>query len=206
MNEFEPLVFIVDDDDSVRKALTRLIQSVNMKVECFTSSEAFLSRPRYEGPCCLVLDIRMPGLSGLDLQEKLAKDKLALPIIFITGHGTIPMSVRAIKAGAVDFLEKPFEDQALLDLIKQALERDRQTRQEYAHQREILERFESLTLREREILSYVVMGKLNKQIALQLGISEKTVKVHRAHVMEKMQAKSLADLVRASRILPIPKV
>jgi FixJ family two-component response regulator len=199
------MVFVVDDDDSVRKALTRLIQSVGIKVECIASAEAFLLRPRYEGPCCLVLDIRMPGLSGLELQEELTKKSLTLPIIFITGHGTIPMSVRAMKAGAIDFLEKPFEDQALLDLIKHAFERDRQAKHEYTEKRGILERFESLTPREREILSLLVTGKLNKQIALQLGISEKTVKIHRAHVMEKMRAESLTDLVRLSGILPAPK-
>ena len=206
MNELEPMVFVVDDDDSVRKALTRLIQSVGIKVECFASAEAFLLRQRYEGPCCLVLDIRMPGLSGLDLQEKLTKANLTLPIIFITGHGTIPMSVRAMKAGAIDFLEKPFEDQALLDLIKHAFECDRQAKQEHAEKSEILKRFESLTPREQEVLALVVTGKLNKQIAIELDISEKTVKFHRAHVMEKMQAESLADLVRVSGILPIRKV
>jgi FixJ family two-component response regulator len=206
VNKFEPLVFVVDDDDSIRKALTRLIRAVGITVECFASAEAFLLRQRYEGPCCLVLDIRMPGLSGLDLQEKLTKANLTLPIIFMTGHGTIPMSVRAMKAGAMDFLEKPFEDQALLDLIKRALERDRQARQEHDEQGGILERYESLTPREREILALVVTGKLNKQVALQLDISENTVKVHRARVMEKMRAKSLADLVRVSGLLPLPKV
>lgn len=205
MSELEPMVFVVDDDDSVRKALTRLIQSVGIKVECFASAEAFLLRQRYEGPCCLVLDIRMPGLSGLELQENLTKANLTLPIIFITGHGTIPMGVRAIKAGAIDFLEKPFEDQALLDLIKHAFECDRRAKQEHAEKRGILQRFESLTPREQEILALMVTGKLNKQIATQLNISEQTVKFHRAHVMEKMQAESLTDLVRMSGILPIRK-
>lgn len=206
MNELEPMVFVVDDDDSVRKALTRLIASVGIKVESFASAEAFLLRQRYEGPCCLVLDIRMPGLSGLDLQERLAKARLTLPIIFMTGHGTIPMSVRAIKAGAIDFLEKPFEDQELLDLIKHAFECDRQAKQEHTEKSKILKHFELLTPREQEVLALVVAGKLNKQIADQLDISEKTVKVHRARVMEKMRAESLADLVRISGILPIPKV
>ena len=206
MNELDPMVFIVDDDDSVRKALTRLIQSVGINVESFASAEVFLSRQRYEGPCCLILDIRMPGMSGLDLQEALGKANQALPIIFMTGNGTVPMSVRAMKAGAIDFLEKPFEDQALLDLIKHAVECDRQAKQEQAEKSEILERFESLTPREQEVLALIVTGKLNKQIAIALGISEKTVKVHRAHVMEKMRAESLADLVRVSGILPLPKI
>jgi len=205
MSEAESMVFVVDDDDSLRKALMRLIQSVGMKVEGFASAETFLLRPQHEGPCCLVLDVRMPGLSGLDLQEKLARANPTLPIIFITGHGTVPMSVKAMKAGAIDFLEKPFEDQALLDLITHALAGNRQTRQAHAEQSKILERFASLTPREREILSLVVTGKLNKQVAMQLDISEQTVKVHRARVMEKMRVESLADLIRISGILSIPK-
>lgn len=206
MNESEPMVFIIDDDDSVRKALTRLVQSAGMKVESFVSAEAFLSRQRYEGPSCLVLDIRMPGMSGLDLQETLARADITLPIIFMTGHGTIPMSVRAMKAGALDFLEKPFEDQTFLDLVKHAVDCDRQAKQKFAGRRENLKHFESLTPREQDVLALIVTGKLNKQIAIELGISEKTVKVHRAHVMEKMRAESLADLVRISEILPLPKI
>jgi FixJ family two-component response regulator len=206
VNEVKPLVFVVDDDESVRKALTRLIQSVGIQVESFASAEAFLLRPRYEGPCCLVLDIRMPGLSGLDLQKELTRANLTVPIIFMTGHGTIPMSVRAMKAGAIDFLEKPFEDQAILDLIKHAIERDTQAKQEHAGKSEIFKRYESLTPREQEILALVVRGTLNKQIAIQLVISEKTVKVHRARVMEKMGAESLADLIRLSGMLPLPRV
>jgi len=206
VNELESMVFVVDDDNSVRKALTRLIRSIGINVESFASAEAFLSRQRYEGPSCLILDIRMRGLSGIELQEELNKANITLPIIFITGHGTIPMGVRAIKAGAIDFIEKPFEDQAILDLIKHAFECDRRAKQEKSEKDKILKCLGYLTPRERDVLALVVAGKLNKQIAIQLGISEKTVKVHRAHVMEKMHAESLAELVRISTILPLPKV
>ena len=196
MTDTYPIVFIVDDDDSVRKALTRLINSVGLNVETFVSAHDFLKREPHNGPACLVLDIRMPGLSGLDLQDELVAAGRTLPIIFISGHGNIPISVRAMKAGAVDFIEKPFEDQALLDAINQSLKKDRQAKLEQAEVREIQRRVDSLTPREREVFAHVVSGKLNKQIAFELGTSERTIKAHRARVMKKMQAKSLADLIR----------
>ena len=196
MRETEPIVFIVDDDESVRKALSRLIKSVDLKVETFSSANDFLKRDPYDGPACLVLDIRMPGLSGLDLQAELAKSERTSSIVFITGHGNIPMSVQAIKAGAVDFLEKPFEEQALLDAVHLAIQKDRLVKEKLAELRKIQERVESLTPREREVFALVVTGMLNKQIAFEMDISEKTIKVHRARVMQKMQADSLADLVR----------
>jgi RNA polymerase sigma factor (sigma-70 family) len=192
----EPLVFIVDDDAAVRRSVERLIRSVGLNVESFASADEFLRREPPEGPACVVLDVRMPGLSGLDLQEKLAAADLAIPIIFMTGHGTVPMSVRAMKAGAVDFLQKPFDDQDLLDAVHQALERDRQARLADEQLQNVRQRMETLTPREREVFALVVSGMLNKQIAAELGTSEKTIKVHRARVMQKMHADSLADLVR----------
>ena len=196
MTQSNPTVFVVDDDASVRKSLARLMRSVGLNVEMFASAQEFLRRERVEGPGCLVLDVRMPGLSGLDLQEALAAAGISIPIIYITGYGDIPMSVQAMKAGAVDFLPKPFKDQDLLDAIHQAIDRDIQRRQEQAQIAEIQDRVDSLTPREREVLALVVTGMLNKQIASELGTSEKTIKVHRARVMRKMQVMSVAELVR----------
>jgi RNA polymerase sigma factor (sigma-70 family) len=199
----ESLVFVVDDDAAVRRSVERLIRSVGLRVESFASAQEFLRREPPDGPACVVLDVRMPGLSGLDLQEKLTAAELAIPVIFMTGHGTVPMSVRAMKAGAVDFLQKPFDDQVLLDAVHQALERDRQARLEGEQLQEVRQRMESLTPREREVFALVVSGMLNKQIAAELGTSEKTIKVHRARVMLKMQADSLADLVRLAEKLGV---
>lgn len=205
MTDTNPIVFIVDDDDSVRKALTRLIKSVDLNVETFASANDFLKRESHNGPACLVLDIRMPGLSGLDLQDELVAAGRTLPIIFISGHGNIPLSVRAMKAGAVDFIEKPFEDQTLLDAIHQSLKKDKQAKLKQAELREIQRRVDSLTPREREVFALVVSGKLNKQIAFDLGTSERTIKAHRARVMKKMQANSLAELIRlAEKLGPNP--
>jgi FixJ family two-component response regulator len=205
MTDTDPIVFIVDDDDSVRKALTRLIKSVDLNVETFASADDFLQRESHDGPACLLLDIRMPGLSGLDLQDELVAAGRTLPIIFISAHGNIPLSVRAMKAGAVDFIEKPFEDQTLLDAIHQSLKKDRQAKLEQAELREIQRRVDCLTVRERQVFALVVSGKLNKQIAFELGTTERTIKAHRSRVMKKMQANSLADLIRlAERVATYP--
>jgi FixJ family two-component response regulator len=206
MPEPKAIVFVVDDDEPVRKSLERLIRSVGLRVETFASAQQFLSSQwpsRVDVPRCLVLDVRLPGLSGLDLQKRMAEINLEIPIVFITGHGDIPTSVRAMKAGAVEFLTKPFRDRDLLDAIEQAIERDRASRQQQVEMAELRGRYESLTPREREVIGLVVSGLLNKQIAAELGISEATVKIHRGQVMEKMQAQSLADLVRMSEKLGV---
>jgi FixJ family two-component response regulator len=191
-----PVVFVVDDDLSVRSSLKFLISTVGLQVESFDSADTFLHRKPPDAPGCLVLDVRLPGLSGLDLQRELAARNIRIPIVFVTGHGDIPMSVRAMKAGAVEFLTKPFHDQDLLDAIRIALERDRARRQQEKEVTALQQRFASLTPREREVISMVASGRLNKQIAGQLGTVEDTVKVQRSRAMGKMQAQSLADLVR----------
>jgi len=190
------VVFVVDDDPSVQASLKFLVSTVGLQVESFDSAEAFLNKKPPDGPSCLVLDVRLRGMSGLDLQRELAARDLRIPIVFITGHGDIPMSVRAMKAGAVEFLSKPFRDQDLLDAIRAALERDRARRDQEKEVTELQQRFESLTLRQREVTAMVVSGFLNKQIADELGTAENTVKVHRSRAMEKMRAKSLADLIK----------
>jgi FixJ family two-component response regulator len=192
----EPTVYLVDDDAGVRRTAKALIESVGLRVQAFGSAREFLDCQRQDAPCCLVLDVRLPGVSGLDLQRELAKTDSPLPIIFITGHGDIPMSVEAMKAGAVEFLSKPFRDQQLLDAISQAIERDRVARKERSELAELRRRHESLTPREREVMTFVVKGLLNKQVGAELGMSETTVKLHRGQAMQKMKAESLADLVR----------
>ncbi len=196
MTEPDGIVFVVDDDAAMRRSLGNLLRSVGLRVEAFASAQEFLLAKRPDVPGCLVLDVRMPGPSGLDLQKRMAETDVEIPIIFITGHGDIPMTVQAMKAGAVAFLTKPFRDQDLLDAIHQALERDRKGREQRAEIDELRRRFESLTRREREVMGLVVAGLLNKQIAGEVGTSETTVKVHRRQAMEKMGAGSLAELVR----------
>ena len=208
MTEMAGVVFVVDDDASMRESLKNLTRSVGLRVEAFASAQEFLRAKRSDEPGCLVLDVRMPGLSGLDLQKRMAETGTDLPIIFLTGHGDIPMSVRAMKAGAVEFLTKPVREQDLLDAIQQALERDRAMRHQRTDTEQLRERFDLLTAKEREVMGKVVTGLLNKQIAGELGMSETTVKIHRHQVMEKMRAGSLAELVRmADRLgLPTPKL
>jgi RNA polymerase sigma factor (sigma-70 family) len=191
-----PVVFVVDDDPSVRSSLKFLIGSVGLQVESFDSAEALLQRKLPDAPTCLVLDVRLRGLSGLDFQGELAARNIRIPIVFVTGHGDIPMSVRAMKAGAIEFLTKPYRDQDLLDAVRIALERDRARREQEKDLTDLQQRFDSLTPREQEVISKVVSGMLNKQIAGELGTAENTVKVHRSRAMEKMNAQSFADLVR----------
>lgn len=204
MTEHPPIVFVVDDDASIRDALRSLIRSVGLRVELFGSPREFLQANRPDAPSCLVLDVRLPGGSGLDLQRELSEAKIYIPVIFITGHGDILMSVRAMKAGAVEFLTKPFRDQDLLDAVQIALDRDYARRQREEEIATLRERFESLSPREREVVTMVVSGMLNKQIASEIGTAENTVKVHRSRAMEKMQAQSLADLVKMVERLKSP--
>jgi len=196
MPDQKPTIFIVDDDPSVRQSTELLLKSVGFNVKTFVSAQDFLKANLHEDLGCLILDVRMPGISGLDLQEKLVSSKTPLPVIFITGHGTVPMSVRAMKAGAVDFLQKPFEEQDLLDAINRAITQQRERKSKKDEADELQQRVKALTAREHEVFSLLVTGMANKEIAHKLGTSERTVKAHRAQIMEKMNAGSLADLTR----------
>ena len=199
-----PTVFIIDDDRGMRQAVQDLVESVGLRAESFATGQEFLNKRRTSDPSCLVLDVRLPQMSGLDFQHRLTEIGMQIPIIFITAHGDIPMSVRALKSGAVEFLTKPFRDQDLLDAIQQALQRDRVVQEHEAEVRELRERYQGLTAREREVMGFVVSGLLNKQIASEIGASEATIKIHRGNLMEKMQAASLVELVRmADKLKPI---
>jgi len=199
-----PTVFIIDDDKGMRQAIEDLVESVGLRAETFASGEEFLSRRHISGPSCLVLDVRLPQMSGLDFQRRLTETGTQIPIIFITAHGDVPMSVRALKSGAVEFLTKPFRDQDLLDAIQQALQHDRAAQEQQAEIHDLRERYHTLTAREREVMALVVSGMLNKQIASEIGASEATVKIHRGNAMRKMQAASVVDLVRMADKLKLP--
>jgi FixJ family two-component response regulator len=203
MSDTRPVVFVVDDDLSVREGLSSLLRSVGLRVELFASAAEFLSASLPAVPSCLVLDVRLPGLSGLDFQAELAKSNIRIPIVFMTGHGDIPMTVKAMKAGAVEFLTKPFRDQDMLDAVQLALARDRSQRESETMASDLRSRFDGLTQREREVMALVTAGLMNKQVAAEFGVSEITVKFHRGNVMRKMNARTLADLVRMAEVLGV---